>query len=140
MARVFGMRLIGAILPSPARPRHGRGPSRLSVSPDLDVVRRRCERGTMIYLGRMVEPGPAAQVFSHTRHACTRARVIPKGGEGTTASGRIRLASAQRDPLKPAPAAGRFDGPGRGERARPAGEMPLPRDFGGGTRAACDFT
>jgi peptide/nickel transport system ATP-binding protein len=45
----------------------------LFVSHDLSVVRRMCERVAIMYLGRIVELGPAEAIFSRPRHPYTHA-------------------------------------------------------------------
>ncbi len=52
----------------------------LFVSHDLRVVRHMAHRVAVMYLGRVVETGPAAQVFATPRHPYTRAllRAAPK--------------------------------------------------------------
>jgi peptide/nickel transport system ATP-binding protein len=48
------------------------GTSILFVSHNLAVVRRLCERVLVMYLGRVVEEGPAEEVFLRPRHPYTR--------------------------------------------------------------------
>ena len=60
------------------------GMSFLFVSHDLNVVRLLCDRVLVMYLGRVVESAPAAQLFSDPRHPYTRALVasIPGASAG----------------------------------------------------------
>jgi peptide/nickel transport system ATP-binding protein len=52
-----------------------RGLSLLLITHDLSVVRHMAERVLVMYLGRVVEEGPVAQVFDAPRHPYTRALV-----------------------------------------------------------------
>jgi len=45
----------------------------LFVSHDLSVVQRMCEDVAIMYLGRIVEMGPAVEIFARPRHPYTRA-------------------------------------------------------------------
>ena len=62
--------------------RRGLGTSVLFISHNLGVIRRMCERIGVLYAGRLVEEGPAAEVLEHARHPYTVGllRCIPRGG------------------------------------------------------------
>ena len=45
----------------------------LLISHDLTVVQRMCDRVAIMYLGRIVEAGPAAEIFARPRHPYTQA-------------------------------------------------------------------
>ena len=49
------------------------GLSYLLISHDLSVVERMCDRVAIMYLGRIVETGPARAIFKTPRHPYTRA-------------------------------------------------------------------
>ncbi len=53
--------------------RTGLGLGMLFISHDLAVVRSLCDRVIVLYLGRVMEEGPAADVLREPRHPYTRA-------------------------------------------------------------------
>ncbi|MPZ26443.1 MAG: dipeptide ABC transporter ATP-binding protein [Micromonosporaceae bacterium] len=57
---------------------------RVFISHDLATVRGFCDRVVVLYLGRVVEEGPVAEVFSNPRHPYTRALLssVPSLGAG----------------------------------------------------------
>src|SRR5690606_28773865 len=54
------------------------------ISHDLKVVRNLCDRVVVMYLGRIVEEGPADEIFANPRHPYTQALVssVPSAGRG----------------------------------------------------------
>ena len=56
----------------------------LLISHDLSVVRHLSDRIGVMYLGRIVEEGPAAQVLDNPRHPYTRALLASTRGRGST--------------------------------------------------------
>ena len=78
--------------------------SYLFVSHDLNVVRLLCDRILVMYLGHIVESGPAEQVFATPAHPYTQALLsaVPKIGSSGPQQ-RISLPGEPRSPVDPAP-------------------------------------
>jgi oligopeptide/dipeptide ABC transporter ATP-binding protein len=114
------------------------GMSYLFVSHDLSVVKLLCDRVLVMYLGKIVESGPATEVFEHPLHPYTQALVaaVPRFGESRVEP--LRLSGEPRSPIDPDPNICRFYG--RCPRGTDACKtsMPALRHFG--TRqVACHF-
>ncbi|NDV51496.1 ABC transporter ATP-binding protein [Salipiger sp. PrR003] len=69
------------------------------ISHDLKVVRNLCDRVAVMYLGCIVEEGPAEEIFASPRHPYTKALVSSVPVPGRALSGRIIL---QGEPPNPA--------------------------------------
>ena len=122
-----------------ARLRRERGLSYLFVSHDLNVVRLICDSVVVMYLGKVIESGPADEVFANPRHPYTKALVsaIPSGRHGD-ARERIRLTGEVRSPIDPAPTVCRFYGRCPiGQADRCTTEMPPLRETSPGRLVAC---
>jgi oligopeptide/dipeptide ABC transporter ATP-binding protein len=87
------------------------GMSFLFISHDLNVVRLMCDRVLVMYLGKIIEAGPAGQVFEQPQHPYTQALVsaIPTI-ETRARQGRLRLDGEPVSPIDPDPHMCRFYG------------------------------
>jgi oligopeptide/dipeptide ABC transporter ATP-binding protein len=114
------------------------GMSYLFVSHDLSVVKLLCDRVLVMYLGKIVESGPALEVFEHPLHPYTQALVAAVPRLHEKGSERLRLSGEPRSPIDPDPNVCRFYG--RCPRGTDACKttMPALRSFGD-RRVACHF-
>jgi peptide/nickel transport system ATP-binding protein len=79
------------------------GVSYIFISHDLGVVRYLSDRIAVLYLGRIMEIGPAEDVFEGPHHPYTEALLsaVPDVAQGE--GGRIRLTGEMPSPLRPPP-------------------------------------
>ena len=114
------------------------GMSYLFVSHDLSVVKLLCDRVLVMYLGKIVESGPALEVFEHPLHPYTQALVAAVPRLHDNGSERLRLSGEPRSPIDPDPHVCRFYGrcPRGTDDCKTT--MPALRSFGD-RRVACHY-
>jgi oligopeptide/dipeptide ABC transporter ATP-binding protein len=116
------------------------GMSFLFVSHDLNVVRLLCDRVMVMYLGQMVETGPAREVFASPLHPYTRALIasLPGGLKDSSVSASDLLAGGDpQSPIDPDPNRCRLLGRCPRGMDRCAAEAPALREAGPGRVVAC---
>ena len=117
---------------------HDRGLGMVFISHDLKVVRNLCDRVAVMYLGRIVEEGPADTIFSDPQHPYTQALVSSVPQPGRALKSRIIL---QGEPPNPG---NRPPGCAFHPRCHKAEDIcrhtvPETRSAGVECRAACHF-
>jgi len=116
------------------------GLSYLFVSHDLNVVRLLCDRIFVMYLGRVVESGPAAEIFAAPAHPYTKALLsaVPTIS-GAAGRQRIELPGDPRSPIDPDPNICPLYGRCFQATDDCTATMPALREIAPGRRVACHF-
>ena len=114
-----------------------RGVSYLFVSHDLEVVRLICDRIVVMYLGRVIESAPTAELLARPAHPYTRALLAASPDPARRGLKIKRLEGSAQSPIDPDPHVCRFAGrcPLEIDLCRRASPPLLP--FADGHLAAC---
>ena len=115
------------------------GMSYLFVSHDLNVVRLLCDRVIVMYLGKIVEAGPAEAVFERPRHPYTQALVAAVPRIEARRANACGSTGEPRSPIDPDPNVCRFYGRCPRGTDLCKTEMPVLRRFPGEREVACHF-
>lgn len=110
----------------------------LFISHDLSVVRYISDRIAVMYLGRIVEIGPAEAVWQRRAHPYTRALVAAIPDDTTRQDEAALLEGDVPSPVNP-PSGCTFRTRCPFARERCAAEAPSLRALGGGLQVACHF-
>ena len=119
------------------RLRRERGIALLFVSHDLNVVRLLCTRIVVMYLGQVVESGPAAAVHADPAHPYTRALISAIPTLRKDRGERIKLDGDPQSPINPASDKCRFSGRCWMEGAPCRASMPDLREIAPGREVRC---
>ena len=110
----------------------------LFVSHDLRVIRHVSDTVAVMYLGKVMETGPAAELFREPRHPYTRSLLSAVPMLGDVPSERIVLSGEIPSPIAPPPGC-RFHTRCFMAKKECAEVCPLLREIAPGRFAACHF-
>lgn len=116
-----------------------RGVAYLFIAHDLAVVRHISRRILVMYLGRIVESGPAEELIANPRHPYTAGLIasVPQIKRTGTLSAEVK--GDLPSPLRPPPGCPFHTRCPRAEFPRCGAEFPIFRAVGPGRAAACHF-
>lgn len=118
------------------------GMSFLFVSHDLNVVRLLCDRVMVMYLGQIVESGPADEVFHRPAHPYTRALIasLPGGlASGEAGEADMLIGGDPQSPIDPDPNRCRLLGRCPRGVELCGQQSPVLQPVGPSRQAACHF-
>jgi len=112
----------------------------LLIAHDLAVVRALADRTAILFLGRMCELAPTAELFRSPAHPYTAALLsaIPPGLRGGVRRERVRITGRQPSPLNP-PSGCRFRTRCPAAQEACAEVVPQMREIAPGHEVACHF-
>ena len=111
----------------------------LLISHDLDVVRRLCDRVMVMYLGRIVEAGPTADIFARPRHPYTAGLIAAMPQIPPARRARPHLAGEAPSPIDPPGHGCAFAGRCPAVQALCRQAAPPLAGAGDGRQVACHF-
>ncbi|MBI1889333.1 MAG: ABC transporter ATP-binding protein [Burkholderiales bacterium] len=118
------------------------GMSFLFVSHDLNVVRLLCDRVMVMYLGQIVESGPAQEVFHRPAHPYTRALIASLPGgltQGEASDADLLVGGDPQSPIDPDPQRCRLLGRCPRGAELCGKQSPVLQSIAAGRDVACHF-
>ena len=113
------------------------GLTNILISHDLGVVHELANKIAVMYLGKIVEFGPAEEIFRHPRHPYTKALFDAIPSLTTQGMESLRTLEGQiPSPINPPPGCA-FHERCRFACERCAAETPVQKDLGGGHSVSC---
>jgi peptide/nickel transport system ATP-binding protein len=114
--------------------------SMMIVSHNLLILRHICDRIIIMYLGAVVECGPAAELFRRCRHPYTEALIAAIPGMNASAAAKGELLQDDLPSALSIPAGCRFHPRCRHALDRCRSEVPKMIEYAGGQSAACHLS
>jgi len=122
-----------------AKLRREAGVAVLFVSHDLTVVRLLCDRILVMYLGQIVESGPADQIFNSPRHPYSQALLSAAPDLRRRRAAGERLSGEPQSPIDPDPNSCRLYGRCPKQEKRCRSEAPTLREIESQRVVRCHF-